>query len=219
MKIGVLGGTFDPIHFGHLRIAEEVCEELELDKVLLIPVSLPPHKDNKKLTPFRERLEMTRMSAKSSPRLEVLDLEGRREGLSYSIVTIREIHEIYGPGLELFFIIGMDAFLEIKTWKEYRHLFTGANFVVINRPGLSFDRLRPFVLSLDVGFCEGNDTNTFALPSGNLLIYKETTMLDISSTEIRRMVAAGKSIRFLVPVPVISYISEKGLYQLHENTR
>ena len=219
MKIGVLGGTFDPIHFGHLRIAEEVCEELELDKVLLIPVSLPPHKDNKKLTPFRERLEMTRMSAKSSPRLEVLDLEGRREGLSYSIVTIREIHEIYGRGLELFFIIGIDAFLEIKTWKEYKHLFTSANFVVINRPGLSFDRLRPFVLSLDVGFCEGNDTNTFTLPSGNLLIYKETTMLDISSTEIRRMVAAGKSIRFLVPVPVISYISEKGLYKLHENTR
>jgi nicotinate-nucleotide adenylyltransferase len=212
LRLGILGGTFNPIHFGHLRIAEEICEELDLDKVLLIPGSLPPHKDNTKLTPFHHRLAMTRMAAESSPLLEVLDLEGRRAGLSYSIETLREIHRIYDPGLELFFIIGMDAFQEIKTWKEYKHLFRDANFVVIKRPGLSFDRLRPFILSLDVGFQEGKDINTFVVPSGNLLIYKETTMLGISSTAIREMVGRGRSIRFLVPDRVRSYILEKGLY-------
>jgi nicotinate-nucleotide adenylyltransferase len=213
VRLGILGGTFDPIHLGHLRIAEEMCEELGLEKVLLIPGALPPHKDGKAVTPFSDRLAMTRIAAQASPFLEVLDLEGRRGGISYSIETLREIRQVLGEKVDLYFIIGMDAFHDIKTWKEYRNLFDDANFVVIKRPGFSFKELEPFVLSLGVGFRRGGNGDCFFIPSGNSLIYKEATLLEISSTRIREMLAAGKSIRFLVPEPVISYISDKGLYR------
>lgn len=215
MRLGILGGTFDPIHFGHLRIAEEICEELELEKVLLIPGALPPHKYRKTVTPFHDRLAMTQMAVQNSSLLEVLDLEGRRQGLSYSIETLREIHILYKNNAEIFFIIGMDAFLEIKTWKEYKNLFYNSNFVVLKRPGFSLEELAPFVLSLEVGFREMNSSNIFAIPSGNLLIYKEATLMDISSTRIREMVGAGRSIRYLLPEPVRTYIIEKGLYRIN----
>jgi len=215
LRLGILGGTFDPIHFGHLRIAEEICEELELEKILLIPGALPPHKYRKSVTPFHDRLAMTRMAVKDSLLLEVLDLEGRRKGPSYSVETLREIHKLYKNNAEIFFIIGMDAFLEIKTWKEYKSLFDESNFVVLKRPGFSFEELAPFILSLEVGFSEVNGSNIFRTPSGNLLIYKEATLMDISSTRIREMVAAGRSVRFLLPEPVRTYIIEKGLYRIN----
>jgi len=215
MRLGILGGTFDPIHFGHLRIAEEVCEELQLAKVLLIPGALPPHKSRKFLTPFQDRLVMTRMAAQTSSVLEVLDLEGRRNGPSYSVETLREIHKLYEYSVELFFIIGMDAFLEINTWKEYKSLFHESNFVVIKRPGSSYKELGAFVLSLGIGFREGNNRSSFSIPSGNILIYKELTLMDISSTRIRDMAASGKSIRFLLPDSVREYIIEKGLYKIN----
>jgi len=216
LRLGILGGTFDPIHFGHLRIAEEICEEMDLEKILLIPGALPPHKYEKSITPFHDRLAMTRIAAQNSSLLEVLDLEGRRHGPSYSIETLREIHRLYKDKVDIFFIIGMDAFLEIKTWKEYKNLFKESNFVVLKRPGFSFEELTPFILSLGVGFRRMNDSNTFATPSGNLLVYKEATLMDISSTRIREMVAAGRSIRFLLPEAVRVYIIEKSLYGTNE---
>ncbi|HJX35092.1 MAG TPA: nicotinate-nucleotide adenylyltransferase [Desulfatiglandales bacterium] len=216
MRLGILGGTFDPIHFGHLRIAEEICEEMELEKVLLIPGALPPHKYEKSITPFHDRLAMTRIAAQDSSFLEVLDLEGRRNGPSYSIETLREIHRLYKDQADIFFIIGMDAFLEIKTWKEYKNLFKKSNFVVLKRPGFSFEELASFIPSLEVDFRRMSDSNTFAIPSGNLIIYKEATLMDISSTRIREMVAAGRSIRFLLPEAVRDYIIEKSLYGTNE---
>lgn len=216
MRLGILGGTFDPIHFGHLRIAEEICEEMDLEKVLLIPGGLPPHKYEKSITPFHDRLAMTRIAAQDSSLLEVLDLEGRRNGPSYSIETLREIHRLYKDNVDIFFIIGMDAFLEINTWKEYKNLFKESNFVVLKRPGFSFEELEPFIISMEVGFKRMSDSNTFATPSGNLLIYKEATLMDISSTRIREMVAAGRSIRFLLPEAVRVYIIEKSLYGTNE---
>ncbi|MBW1936644.1 MAG: nicotinate (nicotinamide) nucleotide adenylyltransferase, partial [Deltaproteobacteria bacterium] len=131
MRLGILGGTFDPVHFGHLRLAEEIAEELELEKVYLIPAAAPPHKEKKPLTSFQHRLEMVRMAASASPMLEALDMEGRRQGLSYSIETLREFHRIFPDDLKLFFIIGMDAFVEIETWKDYKSLFDYADFVVV----------------------------------------------------------------------------------------
>jgi nicotinate-nucleotide adenylyltransferase len=216
LRLGILGGTFDPIHFGHLRIAEEICEEMDLEKVLLIPGGLPPHKYKESITPFHDRLAMTRIAAQDSSLLEVLDLEGRRNGPSYSIETLREIHRLYKDNVDIFFIIGMDAFLEINTWKEYKNLFKESNFVVLKRPGFSFEELEPFIISMEVGFKRMSDSNTFATPSGNLLIYKEATLMDISSTRIREMVAAGRSIRFLLPEAVRIYIIEKSLYGTNE---
>jgi nicotinate-nucleotide adenylyltransferase len=217
LRIGILGGTFDPIHFGHLRIAEETLEELELEKVLLIPGGLPPHKYEKEISPFDDRMAMTRLAVQNAPSLKVLDLEGRREGFSYSIETLRVIHEHVKADLELFFIIGIDAFMEITSWKDYKDLFHNTNFVVLNRPGVSFEDLGSFVFSLGVGFKELDGQNIFTIPSGNQLIFKKATLMDISSTKIRNMVAAGKSIRFLVPEAVRSYILEKGLYGVNGN--
>jgi nicotinate-nucleotide adenylyltransferase len=190
-------------------------EEMGLEKVYLIPGALPPHKDRKPITPFHHRLAMTQMAAQDSPVLEILDLEGRRQGFSYTIETLKEIRQLHSSSLQLFFIIGMDAFLEIKTWKDYKKLFDYANFVVIKRPGSPSQELDSFLFSLGVGFKKDSDNNNFIIPSGNTLIYKEAILMDISSTRIREMVATGKSIRFLVPELVRSYIMEKGLYRIH----
>ena len=219
LRLGILGGTFDPIHLGHLRLAEEICEDLKLERVYLVPAALPPHKDNRPITPFHHRLDMTRIASEESPILEVQDLEGRRQDLSYSIETLREFHQLFRSGLDLFFIVGMDAFLEIKTWKEYNKLFDYAHFVIIKRPGVQSEELEPFLLSLRVGFKREGKENVFISTSGNSLIYKKSTLMDISSTHIRERVAKGKSIRFLVPEPVREYIIEKGLYRIHGNSQ
>ena len=219
MKIGILGGTFDPIHLGHLCVAEEICEDMGLTKVYLIPAALPPHKDTQPVTPFYHRLAMTRIGVEPSPLLEALDLEGRRQGLSYSIETLREIRGLYDEKVEVFFIIGMDAFLEIKTWKEYRRLFEYAHFIVIKRPGASSEKLEPFLVSLEAGFEKGEIKGTYAAATGKHLIYREATLMDISSTLIRARVAAGRSIRFWVPAGVQDYILQQGLYRTDEGSR
>jgi nicotinate-nucleotide adenylyltransferase len=202
-----------------LRVAEEIGEELELEKVYLIPAAVPPHKETRPITPFHHRLAMTRLAAEESPMFEVLDLEGRRQGLSYSIETLREFHEIFKPNPILFFILGVDAFLEIKTWKEYEKLFDYANFVVINRPRSQSEDLEPFLLSLNVGFGRSDKPHTFVHPSGNVLVYKEVTLMDISSTQIRERVASGKTIRFLIPESVRAYLMGEGLYRTDESPR
>jgi nicotinate-nucleotide adenylyltransferase len=213
LRLGILGGTFDPIHYGHLRIAEEACEDLGLEKVFLIPGASPPHKGKKAISSFDDRFAMTTMAAKRSPLLKALDLEGRRDGISYSIDTINEIHKLYGPDLELFFIIGIDAFQEIKTWKNYEDLFRKTNFVVIKRPGFSDEGFGPLILSMGLDFHAGEMLSSYNHPSsGHSIVYKKLSLLEISSTRIRDLVASGRSIRFLVPEPVRLYIEEKGLY-------
>jgi len=143
---------------------------------------------------------------------DALDLEGRREGISYSIETLRELHSLYNTGLKLFFIIGVDAFLEIDTWREYKELFNSASFIVIERPGFSFNQFRQYLDSLELDFRKGDDPYTRYTPSGNLLSFAKTTLIDISSSKIRELVASGKSIRFLVPESVRSFILKKRLY-------
>lgn len=210
MNLGILGGTFDPIHFGHLRVAEEMGEELGLERVYLIPAALPPHKDGQPVTSFQHRMAMTRIAVEGSPLLKALDLEGRRQGRSYSIETLREFRQIVEGNFGLYFIIGMDAFLEIGTWREYEALFDCANFLVINRPGFQRQELEPFLKSLKVGF--RRDGEQFVVPSGNHLIFKEATLMDISSTDIRDRVGQGKTIRFMLPETVREYIMKHKLY-------
>ncbi len=216
MKLGVLGGTFDPIHLGHLRTAEEIGQELNLNKVYLIPSASPPHKTNDPLTPFHHRLAMTRRAVVDSPLLEAMDLEGRRPGLSYSIETLKEFHNIFSPDPELFFILGTDAFLEIKTWKEYRNLFDHAHFVIIQRAGYKAENLGSFLFNVCAGVKKTGNPDVFIAPSGKTIIIIVSTLMDISSTRIREMVAEGKSIHFLVPESVRGYIMQKGLYENHE---
>ncbi len=219
MKLGILGGTFNPIHLGHLRVAEEIGEDLGLKNVYLIPSGMPPHKNQDPIADFSHRLEMARLASKISPILEVWDIEGKKPGLSYSIETLKLFHSYFGSKLELFFIIGTDAFLEIKTWKEYQNLFSYASFVVINRPGYNKDKFFAFLDSLNVGFVWNQKRKCSCHPSGNILLKKDTTLMDISASKIREMVSMKKSIRFLVPEVVREYIEKVGLYLINESTR
>lgn len=219
MRLGILGGTFNPIHLGHLRVAEEVGGKLDLESVYLIPSSIPPHKITHQVADFSHRLEMVRLASKISPVLKVWDIEGQRPGPSYSIKTLRLFHSHFGPNLELFFIIGTDAFLWIKTWKEYKDLFRYASFVVINRQELKKDELFSFIESLDAGLVWNNKKKCFCHPMGTDLFSMNTTIMDISASRIRQMVARDESIRFIVPEIVRKYIKKKGLYLINEPTR
>ena len=217
MKLGIFGGTFDPIHLGHLRTAVEIGQELVLEKVFLIPSASPPHKTEDPVSPFQLRLTMAKLAIGDSQLLEVLDLEGKRPGLSYSIETLREFHSTFGPEQDFYFLLGVDAFLEIKTWKEYVKLFDYAHFVIIPRPGYQDGTLKPFLMNLGLNFEETKDPDQFMFPSGKRIVFKATTFIDISSTRIRQMVAAGKSIRYLVPEAVRDFIIKKRLYSHNGN--
>jgi len=157
---------------------------------------------------------MTRLASDGSPLLETMDLEGRRAGHSYSIETLREFHRIFRPDPDLFFILGMDAFLEIRTWKEYKYLFDYAHFVIITRAGFQSHDLMSVLSGLDVGIKrQADESDLFVAPSGKTVMLIRTAVMDISSTRIREMVKKDRSIRFLVPGSVRTYIAKKGLYR------
>ena len=214
MKLGILGGTFDPIHLGHLRTAEEIGELLDLDRVLLIPAARPPHKNCEEVTPFSHRLRMTKIATAPSSRLEVLDLEGKRQGASYSIETLKELDAQFGAESLFYFILGEDAFLEIETWKDFRELFSYAHFVIIQRAGVDSSHLTRLISELGaVSGPQSPDLHT--MPSGNRIFRLVPTCMDISSTTIREAIRLGRSTRYLVPEKVLNYIRQKGLYSYH----
>jgi nicotinate-nucleotide adenylyltransferase len=212
-RLGILGGTFDPIHLGHLRTAVEIGQEMDLEKVYLVPSASPPHKTVEPVTPFQHRLAMARLALGDSSFLEVLDLEGKRPGLSYSIETLKEIHNIFSPDPELYFILGVDAFQEIRTWKEYRHLFDYSHFVIIRRPVSQPDKIDFLLTNTGLDIRKTKRPDVFTAPSGKTLTFMSPTRMDISSTGIRKSIRNGKSIRFLVPDQVRNYIITKGLYR------
>jgi nicotinate-nucleotide adenylyltransferase len=191
-------------------------QELNLDKVFLIPAASPPHKSKEPVSAFPDRLEMARLAVGRPGLLEVLDIEGDRAGFSYSIQTLKEIDNLFGGRAELFFILGVDAFLEIETWKDYRDLFQYAHFVVISRRNLGKKDLEPVLHQLNPLTPVDDDPDALKLNTGKTLFIRSTTLMDISSTQIRHLVSSGKSIRFLVPEPVMSYIERKGLYRTYD---
>jgi nicotinate-nucleotide adenylyltransferase len=213
-SLGVFGGTFDPIHYGHLRAADEVAEGLGLAQLWFMPASVPPHKARPGLTSFEKRLAMAELAVAGHPRLSVSDLEGRRPGKSFTVETLRLLRRDLGPrGGELFYILGLDAILEIATWKDYRELFTLSHFVVLDRPGYDPARLAA-VLRQEVhpDFREAPDGTGFVHPSGCRVLLWATTRLDISATRIRALAAAGRSLRYLLPEAVRRFILENKLY-------
>ncbi|RLB43768.1 MAG: nicotinate (nicotinamide) nucleotide adenylyltransferase [Deltaproteobacteria bacterium] len=212
MKYGIFGGTFDPIHMGHLRTAVEIVYKLELTKLFLVPAATPPHKRIAFVSEFQHRFNMARMAVGRSSTLEVLDLEAKRKGPSYSIDTLRELSSSLGPGNDLYFILGLEAFFEIHTWKEYHRLFELSHFVVVDRKGYNFEEVVPYLKKLGIDATSGPGSDTLILASGRSLIHQKPTQMDISSTQIRALVKKGWSIRFLVPDQVMDYILENGLY-------
>lgn len=224
MRLGLLGGSFNPIHNGHLAVAIQARERLCLDLILFIPSGEPPHKRNGSLAPAKDRYEMVRLAIADNPGFAISDVEVRRKGKSYSIDTIREIRRRVEPSTELYFLIGLDAFLEFPSWKEPRTLLETCRFVVISRPGRSFQSLAnlpilppldPQALSqLDAG---GITKLEIALPSSPGIICLPLPPCPISASDIRERIRHNASLANVLPPPVESYILQHRLYQEDHN--
>ncbi len=208
-RIGLFGGTFNPIHLGHLRGAEEVREQGGLDEVIFIPAALPPHKNTSHIVDGRHRLEMARLATKSNPHFSVSAVELERPGKSFSIDTLRYFRETYED--DLHFIVGQDAFLEIETWKDYQSLFSLSHFIVMTGVGLGGDQL-PRALVQDFRYAP--EARYWIHRSDNTLRFQEIHFLDISSTRIRALLERGRSAKYLVEAEVEAYIERNGLYRI-----
>lgn len=213
--IGILGGTFNPIHFGHLRVAEEVRQRFALEKLFLVPAARPPHKGETEIVAASERLLMVRKARRGNPFLRTSAFECRRRETSYSVATIKYFKKRF-PGAELYFVVGWDAWSEISTWRAFPDFFSLANFIVISRSGFNSGRddlLAPlFPFALKGEFCYETEGAAYRHVSGRRLHFMAVTRLDISSSMVREEVAAGRSLRYLVPDRVANYISENGFY-------
>lgn len=211
-KVAILGGTFDPIHYGHLRVAEEVRETLGLDKVLFIPTFITPHKPEGIATPPEARLEMVRLAIEGNPFFEASDIEIQRGGRSYTIETVRALmSEGFG---DISLILGSDSFNDITTWCEYETLLTLASFVVVERPGHAVKKpAEALPIELARKFWYDGETGAYKNSFGKSLHYVPTTAMGISASDIRERVKEGLSIRYLAPEKVAAFIAEKGLYK------
>ncbi|MCD6293225.1 MAG: nicotinate-nucleotide adenylyltransferase [Deltaproteobacteria bacterium] len=213
-KVGILGGTFNPVHYAHLRVAEEVRQAFALHKVYLMPSARPPHKGASGVAAAEHRLTMVRRALHGNPFLDSSDYECRKGGTSYSVETLVYFNKRF-PGAQLFFIIGWDAWCEIGTWYQYSKLFTLANFIVISRQGMEpwidGGRKNLFPFALKDEFCYEKEL-CYRHVSGRSLNFMTVTRLDISSSQVRSEAAAGRSLRYLVPDQVVNYILDCGLY-------
>ena len=218
MRLGLLGGSFNPVHNGHLTIARQAREALGLDQILFIPTSYPPHKPNGSLAPAKDRHEMVRLAIASDPSLAISDVEIRRPGKSYSIDTIRVLQQEFGPQTQLFFLIGLDAFLDFPSWREPQTLLDLCPFVVISRPGLSFQSLSTVALlppipqstltDLDAGRISRLD-----VPLGTqCLTCLRLPPCAISASDMRLRIRGGLPVANLLPPSVESYILQHHLY-------
>lgn len=188
MRIGIFGGTFNPIHFGHLVLAEQAYEKLILNKVIFVPSFHPPHKNSKDIVSAFHRYNMVRLAIQGNLRFEISDIEIKRKGRSYLVDTLRQLKKIY-PKAELFFISGSDVSDKIAEWKSIKEILAISKFVLAKRPGYRLKKYSRHICVISI------------------------TELDISSSVIRRKIRAGKSIRYLMPMRVYEYINEKGLYR------
>lgn len=190
-RVGILGGTFDPPHLGHLLIAQEVQERLKLDQIFFIPAALPPHKKKIKISPAYHRLGMVNLAVQNNPNFKVSELELKRKGASYTVDTLRDLTRKYSSA-QFFLILGADNVNYIKSWKEPEEIFRLAKVIFVPRPGFK------------------NNKAKRRLKKGVFLRLRE---LDISSTDIRERVKKGRSIRYLVPEKILRYIQKHNLYK------
>ncbi len=200
-RIGILGGTFNPIHIGHLIMAEEVCKHHQLSKVLFIPAYIPPHKSALDLADAHHRYQMVKEAIRGNEKFEVSDFEIKREVKSYTIDTVQDLINFYGKDCEVFLIMGSDSLNELELWKDIKKLSQLCHFVIVNRPGYSTE--------VPIGLIDiiGNDN---VLDMEKLKI--EIPPVGISSTDIRKRLKEGSGVNGLVPPCVEAYIRKHGLY-------
>ena len=199
MKIGVLGGTFDPVHLGHLAMAEEAWQALGLAEVVLIPSGQPVYKSDRKIAPAADRLEMLRLAAAGRPYLEVSTIETDRPGASYTVDTLTALKMSYGSRAELYFILGWDSLAQLGGWRQPRRLVSLCLLVAVPRPGFP----RPDIKTMEK-----------QVPGiSEKLIFLDKPEMAVSATEIRKKASLGRSLEGLVPAPVADYIKKHGLYK------
>lgn len=214
MKWGLLGGTFDPIHMGHLRCAEEVREIFDLNRIIFIPASRPPHKLDAEITSFYHREQMIRLAIEGNPSFSFSDVENQRAGKSYSIETVEYFLNKYLKSIEIYFILGQDAFHAIQTWKDWQKLLNLCNFAVLTRPGYENNGMNGILPEeFAKQFVYDAAADGYKGPSGHMIYFRRVTFLDISSSDIRSRVRQDKSITYLTPESVRHYIKKNGLYR------
>lgn len=199
LKIGICGGTFDPIHLGHLAVAELVRSEYNLDKVLFIPSGMPPHKNLDNVTAPIHRLNMVKCAVSSNPFFEAVALEVERSGYTYTIDTLKELRGLYPEGTEFYYIIGADVVMDLLSWKNAPEVFKLTNFIAVMRPGFSNEAFNERLVFLRSKY-EMN-ISSYQIP-----------LLDISSTFVRDRIKEKKSVKYIVDRDVEEYIIENHLY-------
>ena len=224
MRIGIMGGTFDPIHLGHLRAAEEIYWAFGLDRIIFVPAARPPHKEEVVAASAMHRYEMVSLATVFTPYFTVSPIELQREGKSYSVETVREFQRLSGPDTNLYFVVGVDAFLEMSEWREAKELLTLTRVIVTARPGWRLDEVEhllapeqrrllghPTFRYLKVSEVDPERVEEAPAPRQVLLV--EVVSLDIASRELRQLVEEGRSIRHLVPDTGAAYMAKNRLYQ------
>ncbi len=214
-RVGLFGGTFNPIHSGHLKAAKDVQERLDLDEILFIPSYISPHKDSEAVISPVHRLKMIELTVRSYPRFIPSAIEIEAKGKSYSILTLKKIKKLYPEAL-IFFILGIDAFLEIDTWKDYHQVLEQCYFVVISRPGAHLDDAKHVLngrYQEKMYKLEESEPVKDELLSSYRIFLLPIDALNITSTEIREKTKKGEAIKSLVADEVEAYIRENRLYQ------
>jgi nicotinate-nucleotide adenylyltransferase len=210
--VGILGGTFDPIHHGHLRMAEDLADILKFDALRFIPSANPPHKQSP-TTSAEDRCEMVKLAIASNPRFILDDRELKREGASYTIDTLLSLRQELGEEVALCLIMGSDAFAEFDSWHRWREILSLCHLVLVERPHIGLtEALRPALQTL---LRDRYTEQAAQLPgsASGLITIQRITTLDISATGLRSHMASGRSIRYLLPDAVMSYIEANKLYQ------
>ena len=197
-RLGIMGGTFDPIHFGHLVTAEEALVQFNLDRVIFMPTGNPAAKAHETVTPVEHRYLMTVLATAANPDFDVSRMEVDRPGLTYTVDTLAAMRKELGPSAELYFITGADAVWEIVSWKDAEQVADMATFIAATRPGYDLEAARKLHEEAATRF---------------KIDYIEVPALAISSTDLRRRVAERRPIRYLTPEPVVAYIEKHGLYR------
>ena len=197
--VGLMGGTFNPIHYGHLLMCESIREEFGLRKIVFIPARIPPHKTDREIIDPIDRLIMVELAIVDNPYFELSDIEIRRNRPSYTVDTLKEFRRIYGPE-ELFFITGADSLVQLHTWREYKQIFSLCKIIVARRPDTDDNLLNEYILKYKNDF-------------GAEIFVSRHKAMDYSSTEIRERVKSGASIRYRTPAVVEAYIYKRGLYR------
>jgi nicotinate-nucleotide adenylyltransferase len=213
MRVGIIGGTFNPIHLAHLRIAEEVRDRLGLERVIFIPAARPPHKEPDDYLSFAHRLAMVQLAIGDNPAFVASSLEEELGGTSYSVHTLAELRVLH-PEDELHFIIGSDSFRDIATWYRFAEIFSLCNLAVVERPGAEIADLRtPLPVAMAGEFCYDSARLRLTHRSGFSVCYLAGIPLAISSSDIRALARQGRSLRYLLPDGVAGYIEDKRIYR------